>query len=230
MFLRRFPQHISIASLAISLLLFLSVVFELRRKVDLDDMRNAELHTPTLKLDNPTKTSLAPTHSLVGPSQVQTKPPTAQPASSPTTVTLFVNNHKTTANSRTATPHVSVRDPSGVLTQQINQTTSRPPTSGHNLQSKLLIELLSRKVPECTTDGKRGEAFLNTLFHDSYRHFTSCLTCHSRTSHSEPFLEMNLPICGNIGRDDVFPDTDSLSDLFYTITAPERLVGDNLYA
>ncbi|KAK2942490.1 putative Ubiquitin carboxyl-terminal hydrolase 47 [Blattamonas nauphoetae] len=70
---------------------------------------------------------------------------------------------------------------------------------------------------------------INTLFRGSYRHFTECLTCHSRTSHSEPFLELNLPIRGNIGRDDVFPDPNSLSELLHTITAPESLVGDNLY-
>ncbi|KAK2963072.1 hypothetical protein BLNAU_2095 [Blattamonas nauphoetae] len=138
-----------------------STVFELRSKVDMDEMRNAELHTPTLKPDDPTKSLVshvipthptpngsftsvmpsslqpAPTPSLLGPSQVQTKPPTVKPASSPIPVTLSVKNQKSPANSRTISPHVSVCDQSGVVTQPINPTTPRPPNSGHYLKSKI---------------------------------------------------------------------------------------------
>ncbi|KAK2944048.1 hypothetical protein BLNAU_21047 [Blattamonas nauphoetae] len=129
------PQYLTIACLALSLLLFrpdqrISTAIE----VDMDEMGNAQYQILTLKVDDPTKSSVsliiptqptpivsftpampsslqfAPIHSLVGPSQVQTKPPTVQPPSSPSTVTLFVNNQKTTANSRITSPLVSGRD------------------------------------------------------------------------------------------------------------------------
>ncbi|KAK2942139.1 hypothetical protein BLNAU_22949 [Blattamonas nauphoetae] len=159
-----------------------STGFEIRCKVDMDEMRNAELHTPTLKSDDPTKTSmphvipthptpngsftsamssslqLAPTPSLLEPSQVQTKPPTVKLASSPIPVTLSVKNQNIPANSRTTSVLVSVSDQSGVLTQPINPTTSRPPTSGYYLQSKILNEQLSRKVPKYTTPSQVQEA------------------------------------------------------------------------
>ncbi|KAK2950039.1 hypothetical protein BLNAU_15074 [Blattamonas nauphoetae] len=73
--------------------------------------------------------------SVVGPSQIQTKPPTVQPASSPTPVILSVNNQKITRK----LPHSQ-------YIRSINHNTSRPPTSGHYLQSKLLSEHPSRKV------------------------------------------------------------------------------------
>ncbi|KAK2940398.1 hypothetical protein BLNAU_24692 [Blattamonas nauphoetae] len=136
MFLRRFPQYLTVACLALSLLLSRSSFFMLPF---FKDMTNAFPQ----QLDDPTKSSVsliiptqptpivsftpampsslqsAPTHSLVGPSQVQTKPPTVQPPSSPTPVTLFVNNQK------------NRKLPHNQSSRQINQTTSRPPTSGH---------------------------------------------------------------------------------------------------
>ncbi|KAK2949267.1 hypothetical protein BLNAU_15748 [Blattamonas nauphoetae] len=75
-------------------------VYGTRSEVEMDEMGNAELQTPTLKPDDPTKSSVslviptqptpngsftpamptplqpAPTPSLIGPSQVKTKPPT----------------------------------------------------------------------------------------------------------------------------------------------------------
>ncbi|KAK2944879.1 hypothetical protein BLNAU_20222 [Blattamonas nauphoetae] len=95
-------------------------VYRTRSKVEMDEMGNDELQTPTLKPDDPTKSSMTlviPTHttpngsftpamptslqhvpnsSLVEPSQVQTTPPTVQPTSSPTPDTLSVNNQKIT--------------------------------------------------------------------------------------------------------------------------------------
>ncbi|KAK2953241.1 hypothetical protein BLNAU_11867 [Blattamonas nauphoetae] len=56
----------------------------------------------------PTSLQLAPTPSLIGPSQIQTKPPSVQPASSPTPATLSVNNQKSPANSRTTSSLVSL--------------------------------------------------------------------------------------------------------------------------
>ncbi|KAK2959841.1 hypothetical protein BLNAU_5330 [Blattamonas nauphoetae] len=135
MFLRRFPQYLTVACLALSLLLSRSSFFmlpffkdmtnafpqqcvQISHEVEMNEMGNAHYQILTLKVDDPTKSSVslniptqptpivsftlampsslqsAPTHSLVGPSQVQTKPPTVQPPSSPTPVTLFVNNKK----------------------------------------------------------------------------------------------------------------------------------------
>ncbi|KAK2947905.1 hypothetical protein BLNAU_17132 [Blattamonas nauphoetae] len=221
------PQYLTVTCLALSLLLFRYSFFMLpfftdmtnafpqqcvliSHEVEMDEMGNVQYQILTLKVDDPTKSSVSlviptqptpnvsfthamsnslhhvPNPSIVGPSQIQTKPPTVHPASSPTPVILSVNNQKSPANSHTASPFVS----------PINHNTSRPPTSGPNLQSKLLSEQLSRKVPKCTStspvqeaikyfsvkelrknrecvslpndqaDGKRGEAFLNTLFHD----------------------------------------------------------------
>ncbi|KAK2949002.1 hypothetical protein BLNAU_16108 [Blattamonas nauphoetae] len=176
-----------------------SNVFELRSKVDMDEMKNVDLHTPTLKVDDPTKSSMspviptqptpngsftpampsslqpAPTPSLFGPSQVQTKPPTVKPASSPTPVTLSVKNQKSPANSRTTSPLVSVCDQSGVLTQPINQTTSRHPTSGHYLQSKILNEQLSRKVPKYTSPSQVQE-FIKYLLVKELRKNRECVS------------------------------------------------------
>ncbi|KAK2956760.1 hypothetical protein BLNAU_8213 [Blattamonas nauphoetae] len=100
-------------------------------EVEMDEMGNAQYQILTLEVDDPTKSSESlvfpaqptpivsfthamsnslhhvPNPSLVGPSQIETKPPTVQPASSPTPVTLSVNNQKTPANSRTVSPLVS---------------------------------------------------------------------------------------------------------------------------
>ncbi|KAK2952230.1 hypothetical protein BLNAU_12789 [Blattamonas nauphoetae] len=148
---------------------------ELRSKVDMDEMRNAELQTSTLKPDDPTKTSM----SLVIPTQLlsnwlfHTRNANSSPAYSnsfinqaftspneatngPTSIfphschSLRQQPKKTSANSRTVSQLVSVCDPNGVLTLHINQNASRLPTSGQSLQSKLLSEQLSRKVPYYT--------------------------------------------------------------------------------
>ncbi|KAK2942633.1 hypothetical protein BLNAU_22451 [Blattamonas nauphoetae] len=131
MFLRRFPQYLTVACLALSLLLSRSSFFMLPF---FKDMTNAFPQ----QLDDPTKSSV----SLIIPTQptpiVSFTPamPPNEATNGPTTIfpplqSLSSSTTKKTANSHITSPLVSVRDPSGVLTQQINQTTSRPPTSGH---------------------------------------------------------------------------------------------------
>ncbi|KAK2952829.1 hypothetical protein BLNAU_12297 [Blattamonas nauphoetae] len=95
-------------------------VYRTRRKVEMDEMGNAQYQIQTLKVDDPIMSSLSlvflaqptpivsftlamptslqhvPNSSLVEPSQVQTTPPTVQPTSSPPPDTLSVNNQKIT--------------------------------------------------------------------------------------------------------------------------------------
>ncbi|KAK2941579.1 hypothetical protein BLNAU_23508 [Blattamonas nauphoetae] len=125
MFLGRFPQYLTVVFLALSLFLFRHdqristamcadlAVFHLIGMISSfvgnDKTRLNTIMwivwalaflgpTPIVSFTPAMPTSLqhVPNPSLIGPSQIQTKPPTVQPASSPTPVILSVNNQNIT--------------------------------------------------------------------------------------------------------------------------------------
>ncbi|KAK2945136.1 hypothetical protein BLNAU_7136 [Blattamonas nauphoetae] len=103
---------------SLSMVTFSSAVFEVRSKVEMDEMGNTEIQTPALNADDASMSSLSlvipaqstpnvsfspakpatlqptPTFSLFRTSQVQPKPRTDRHASSPSLITLSVNHPK----------------------------------------------------------------------------------------------------------------------------------------